>query len=250
MKTVIIIPARYDSSRFPGKPLADILGKSLIRHVWEKCILAVNFDSVYIATDDLRIKNHCENQGMNVVMTNSMCLTGTDRVYEASKKIKADYYINVQGDEPLLDPEDIKKVILSTHFIKKNVLINAQCKIRNKKDFLNVNIPKVVADINNYLLYISRSAIPLNKKNEFIEGKKQVCIYGYNKRQLKKFNTIKNKTPLESIEDIEILRFLELGYKVKMIEVSNSSVAVDIPADINVVKSVINKSINKKIGSL
>jgi len=235
MKIVIVIPARFESTRFPGKPLASILGKSLIRHVWEKCVLAIDHKLVYVATDDLRIKNHCEEQGMQVVLTNSDCLTGTDRVYEAAKEIDADYYINVQGDEPLIRPEDIKKVISSIHLIRDRVLINAQCEILGQEDFLNVNIPKVVTDSANYLIYISRAPIPFNKSGKFIIGKKQVCIYGFNKEQLECFASLGKKTPLECVEDIEILRFLELGYKVKMINVSSSSIAVDVPDDIRAV---------------
>jgi 3-deoxy-manno-octulosonate cytidylyltransferase (CMP-KDO synthetase) len=235
MKIAIVIPARYKSTRFPGKPLVEILGKSLIQHVWEKCILAIDSKQVYIATDDLRIENHCKDLGMQVIMTKSNCLTGTDRVYQASKEIDADYYINVQGDEPLICPEDIKKVISSVRLIKKKVLINAQCEILKKNDFLNPNVPKIVTDSNNFMLYISRAPIPSCKTGKFSTGKKQVCIYGFSKLQLEKFGTQRAKSLLENQEDIEILRFLELGYRVKMVDVSSSSIAVDVPEDIELV---------------
>ncbi len=240
MKFAIIIPARYKSSRFPGKPLVDIQGKSLLRHVWDKCRAAADVNSIYVATDDIRIKNHCEEQNINVLMTSSGCLTGTDRVYEASLSINAEYYINIQGDEPLIDPQDIQTIISSLKYVEKNTLINAQCTISNQNDFFNVNIPKVVSDLKGNLLYISRAPIPYNKSEQFISAKKQVCIYGFTREQLFAFYNQRNKTPIEFIEDIEILRFLEMGFKIKMVDVSNSSIAVDIPSDIEIVKKIIS----------
>ena len=108
---IVVIPARFESSRFPGKPLADLCGKSLIQHVWEKCVSAVGEQNVIIATDDDRIRIHCDKKEMNVIMTSSSCLTGTDRMYEVAQKIDKNFYINVQGDEPLIEPEDIQKIL-------------------------------------------------------------------------------------------------------------------------------------------
>jgi len=239
---VIIIPARFRSTRYPGKPLVHILGKSLIYRVWEKCVKAIHSNDVYIATDNATIYDHCIENNMNVIMTSNKCLTGTDRVYEASKKIDADYYINVQGDEPLIKVADIKKMIKSLVYVDKNTLINAQCDILNKKDYSNVNIPKCVTDLKNRLLYISRAKIPSNKSNLFVKAKKQVCIYGFKKNQLKSFYEFGRKTPLEEIEDIEILRFIELGFNIAMINVSSSSIAVDTPSDVRRVIKFLKKS--------
>ena len=171
-------------------------------------------------------------------MTPGSCKTGTDRVYEVSKKIKADIYINVQGDEPIINPEDINIVIEAS---KKNPdkVINAMCPI-NKSDFNNPTIPKVVTRVDKSLLYSSRVGIPVNKNLLFSEAKKQVCIYAFPKQSLIDFSRIENKTSLEEVEDIEILRFLELGYEVQMVDVSNTSLAVDVPEDIEKVEKILN----------
>lgn len=227
----IIIPARYESSRFPGKPLADILGKSLILRVWEQCIKALDKKNVFIATDDERIVNHCLKNDMQYLLTPNTCLTGTDRIYEASKQIKSDIYINVQGDEPLLKPQDIIDVINASKNNPSSI-INAMCPISSEEDFRSSSVPKVVTDTKNKLLYMSRGAIPTNKKFEFIEAKKQVCVYALPLSALEAFGKHATKTPMESIEDIEILRFIEMGYPVQMIDVSSSSIAVDHPHDI------------------
>jgi 3-deoxy-manno-octulosonate cytidylyltransferase (CMP-KDO synthetase) len=239
-KFVIIIPARFKSSRFPGKPLVNLCGKSMIHRVWERCCLALPKELVYVATDDLNISDHCKAFGIQVIMTPSCCLTGTDRVYEASKKVEADIYINVQGDEPLIDPNDIKQVIETSNRYPDNI-VNAMCAIASEHDFYSSTVPKVVTRPDGRLLYMSRAAIPTNKKLEFTSAKKQVCIYAFPKASLEKFNSVESKTPLEEIEDIEILRFLELGYEVNMIEVSASSVAIDIPADVTRVEVIINE---------
>jgi len=237
-KVVIIIPARYDSSRLPGKPLINICGKSMINRTYEQCCKSMKEESVFVATDDMRIYNHCKELNMNVIMTPSDCKTGTDRVYEASKKIKADIYINVQGDEPIINPEDINTVI-SASIKTPDKVINAMCSI-SKSDFNNPTIPKVVTRPDKSLLYSSRVGIPVNKDLLFSKAKKQVCIYAFPKQSLKDFSRIENKTSLEELEDIEILRFLELGYEVQMVDVSNSSLAVDVSADIEKVEKILN----------
>ncbi len=239
-KFVIIIPVRFNSTRFPGKPLIDLCGKSMIHRVWERCCLALPKQLVYVATDDGQIAKHCEDLGIQVIMTADNCLTGTDRVYEASKKVEAEIYINVQGDEPLIDPEDIKQVMETSNCYPDNI-VNAMCSINNEKDFYSSTVPKVVTRPDGRLLYMSRSAIPTNKNLEFTSAKKQVCIYAFPKKSLEKFTSVESKTSLEEIEDIEILRFLELGYEVNMIEVSSSSVAIDIPADVVRVEAILNE---------
>jgi 3-deoxy-manno-octulosonate cytidylyltransferase (CMP-KDO synthetase) len=237
----IIIPARYESSRFEGKPLEQILGVPMIKRVWLQCIKAISKKDVYIATDDQRILSYCLGEGMQAVLTSKNCLTGTDRIYEASKKIKADIYINVQGDEPLINPDDIQKVITVS---KQNpqVIYNAMCKISSEVDFRSTAIPKVVSDLDDNLLYMSRAAIPTSKDNEFKNAFRQICIYAFPKKLLGEFAKKACKTPIENIEDIEILRFLEMGIPVKMIEVSESSIAVDYPEDIERVEYAIQRN--------
>ena len=173
-------------------------------------------------------------------MTPSDCLTGTDRLYEASKKIDADMYINVQGDEPLINSEDIQKVIEVSKENPEKV-INAMCSINSEEEFRLDSIPKVVTNLSNEMMYMSRGAIPTTKSLGFVKAYKQVCIMIYPKKMLKIFSEKKEKTPVESLEDLELLRFLELGYKVQMVEVSTSSIAVDYPEDIQKVEKELER---------
>ncbi len=236
---VIIIPARFDSSRFPGKPLAKIKGKSMINRVWSKCISASSEEKVFVATDDERIERHCSEHGMQVIMTSSECLTGTDRLAEAAFTLDAEFYINVQGDEPLINPLDIKKVIES-YKSDPDITHCAMTQIDNEEEFRNYNVPKVVTDNTNNLLYISRSSIPTSKNGAFISSMKQVCIYAFPREHLNQFGLNRSKTKLEEIEDIEILRLLEKGFQVRMVELHNSSIAVDTQEDLIRVESIID----------
>lgn len=241
MSVKIIVPARYESSRFPGKPLADLLGKSLVQRVWERCCSAVPSSDVFVATDDKRIQKHCYGLGIQVLMTPRNCLTGTDRIYQASKRLNAEVIINVQGDEPLIRPDDIIKVIES-HKKSSMEVHCGMCPILSEEDFRSASIPKVVTRRDGRLLYMSRAAIPTDKNLSFRKAMKQVCIYAFSRQALEDFGSSKSKSALESIEDIEILRFLELGYDVGMVEVSDSSIAVDFPEDIERVINAIKES--------
>ena len=228
---LVVIPARYKSSRFPGKPLSDLCGKSLLKHVWEKCVQAVSEENVIVATDDHRIMDHCNDEGMEALLTSDSCLTGTDRLAEVAQKIKKKHYINVQGDEPLINPDDIRKIICKS-LVDPEIIFNGMCDITDKEDFISYNVPKVVCSGNNDLLYMSRAPIPSNKSGDFIKAKRQVCIYSFPRDSLLKFANCSGKSPNESIEDIEIIRFLELGLKVRMVEVSDNPVAVDTEEDL------------------
>lgn len=240
MKTIIVIPARYKSSRFPGKPLAIINKIPMIIRVAEICAKAIEKKNVYVATDSLKIKKIVKKYKFNCIMTNSNCLTGTDRVAEVSKKIKSDIYVNVQGDEPLLNPNDIIKVINAK---KKNFnyVINCCTKLLKNEKVSNVNIPKVVINKKNILLYMSRSSIPGYKdiKDKPKNYLKQVCIYAFNKDELFFFGSFDNKPHIEKNEDIEILRFLESKHQIKMIYIKNITQAVDTIEDIAKVEKVL-----------
>ena len=172
-------------------------------------------------------------------MTSKKCLTGTDRVYEVSKKLKRDIYINVQGDEPLINRKDLESFI---KFSLKNykLTINAYSEIKNTDEYSSLNVPKLVYDKNDYLLYMSRSKIPGNKKDEFIKAYKQVCMYSFPKKDLTLIGKMKKKSLFEKIEDIEILRFIEMGIKVKMFRVKKPSIAVDIDSDIKKVEALLS----------
>ena len=232
MNYVLIIPARYKSSRFPGKPLALLKGKSMIRHVYDQCLKAVPQDSIYVATEDDRIADHCKKNNIQFIMTSDECLTGTDRLCEVSKLIEADYYINIQGDEPLFNPVDIQSLIQELSK-QKNLydVYCGYCSIDSEDTFYSLNMPKVIFNKRKELIYMSRAPIPSNKKNEFKKGFRQVCGYAFSRKSLEIFD-IKSKTYFESIEDIELLRFLELGVKVKMVEMSKKSIPVDVREDI------------------
>ena len=243
MDIAIVIPARYMSTRFPGKPLVDLLGISMIERVWLQCIKVLPAENVFVATDSDKISNHCKMKGIQFIMTSSSCLTGTDRVYEASKKIKAKIIINVQGDEPLIDPADLQSIIDEIK-INPDQVINAMCPISSESEFRSVSVPKVVFREDGQLLYMSRAPIPSDKDNKYIGAWRQVCIYAFPIKALKIFADYGKKTINESSEDIEILRFLELGLEVKMIKVSRSSIAVDHPDDVlRVEKAILERSI-------
>ena len=228
----VIIPARYESSRFPGKPLIDLLGKSMIQRVWEKCCTAVGKDSVYIATDSELIKKAVSEFGGQSIMTSDKCMTGTDRIAEANEFLNCDFIINVQGDEPLIDPNDIKKIV-SAYQESPNQIINAMCSIDNEEEFRSFTVPKVVTSQSGNLMYMSRSPIPISKSNQYEYGFKQVCIYAFSKQHLKFFSSHIAKAPVEQVEDIEILRFLENDIPVKMIKLTHSSLAIDVPEDVD-----------------
>lgn len=231
--TAIIIPARYKSSRFPGKPLVDLAGKPMIARVAEKCMQAISRDAVFVATDDDRIREACEQHQINVIMTADNHPTGTDRIAEAASKIDADFMINVQGDEPLIQPEDIQRVIDEKRKYPADI-INAYCPLSADENPAWNTIPKVVFNEAGDLVYMSRSVIPgLKEGGATPTYHKQVCIYGFTREQLQRYASFGRKSVLESFEDIEILRFLELGINVRMVEVSASSIAVDTPEDVD-----------------
>jgi 3-deoxy-manno-octulosonate cytidylyltransferase (CMP-KDO synthetase) len=227
----IVIPARYRSTRFPGKPLAEIAGKPMIQHVWERCIEAVDPSDVFVATDDERIRKACQEFGANVLMTSDRCLTGTDRVAEAAAQLDHAFIVNVQGDEPMINAKDILTVAES--FRKGDgCVVNAMAPIVEEREYWSPNVPKVVTDPNGRLQYMSRAPIPANKAKTFEKAWKQVCIYAFSREHLARFSAASEKGPLEAIEDIEILRFIEMGIGVSLVELASTSMAVDTPEDL------------------
>lgn len=231
MKIVLIIPARYKSSRFPGKPLVEILGKTMIERVYLQCCKAFFSEDIYVATEDLRIIDFCKSINIKSILTTDNCLTGTDRIAEAAAILEADVYINVQGDEPVFNPEDIT-LLLEKVKENPNLVYCGYCEIDDVEMFNSRSIPKVVLGLNEQLLYMSRSAIPGNKMGTFGFSNRQVCAYAFPKEALNMFKSTKGKTPLEEEEDLELLRFVEMGYPVQMIRMSKESIAVDNPEDV------------------
>ena len=241
MKCSIVIPARYESSRFPGKPLVNILGKSLIQRVWENCCGVMGPEDVYVATDNDEIKDHCEALGIQVIMTSPECLTGTDRICEAAANLDSEVVINVQGDEPLLPSEDIRKVLVACLSDPGNVYCG-MCPIQDEEDFRRTSIPKVVAREDGRMLYMSRAGVPTTKDLAFRTGMKQVCVYAFPRDALQAFGDCDKKGKLEQLEDIELLRYVDLGWEVVMVELSQTALAVDYPEDVARVEEVLRKN--------
>lgn len=236
-KSCVIIPARYASTRLPGKPLVQLLGKPMILWVAELAARAVGREHVYIATDDGRIDAVVRKAGFTPLMTSNTSLTGTDRLAEAAEMIDYDIYVNVQGDEPLVNPKDILECI-SLKSRHSEMIVNGFCWMSETEDPGNHNIPKVITNESGIMVYMSRAPLPASKdpENAPERHKKQVCIYGFTRDDLRAFAEYGRKSKLEGCEDIEILRFLELGRNIMMYECNPGSLAVDTPDDVEKVE--------------
>lgn len=243
MKITAVIPARYASTRFPAKALADIMGKPMIQHVYERTARAQLVSEVLVATDDERIAAVVRGFGGRVEMTLASHETGTDRLAEVAARIDADLIVNVQGDEPLIDPLTIDAAIqplLDDGSIDMGTL---KVRIRTLHDFLSPNVVKVVTDQAGNALYFSRSPLPnfRDKWNDlkdesFACGKltcfKHVGLYVYRRQFLLAFAGLA-PTPLEQYEKLEQLRALENGYRIRVIETDHDSIGVDVPSDLD-----------------
>ncbi|WP_376695216.1 3-deoxy-manno-octulosonate cytidylyltransferase [Wenzhouxiangella sp. EGI_FJ10305] len=243
MRSVAMIPARYGSSRYPGKPLVPLLGKPMILWVTEVSARAVGAENVYVATEDRRIAKVVIEAGFHAVMTSNDALTGTDRVAQAAEQVEADIYINVQGDEPLADPTDILKV-RDAKLAHMDAIINGVSWVGDNEDPHSVNIPKVITNERDELVYMSRVALPGFKDAECAPSRyrKQVCIYAFTREELAAFRAFGRKSELEYAEDIEILRFFELGRTIYMVETQPGSLAVDVREDVAKVEDALRQT--------
>lgn len=242
MKIIGVIPARYRSSRFPGKPLADIMGKPMIWWVYQQCLKVEDFDAVYVATESEEIFKACEAYGMKVIMTSDTHQTGTDRIGEVARKISADLVINIQGDEPLLEPMTIRAAIEPFYTHSDLQVTNLMTKITDPVDVVNFTVPKVITNKDGVGIYLTRAVAPYPKGKLDYSYYKQVCVYGFKPEALQfycDYGLKYGKAKVEAIEDIEILRFIENGYKVQYIEVESKSIAVDTPNDLEKVRSIL-----------
>lgn len=230
MNIIAIIPARYNSTRFQGKPLADICGKPMIQWVYERVAAVVEIESVYVATDDIRIFKIVNSFGGKAIMTGE-CSCGTERVYQASENIEADIILNVQGDEPLIKTEMISDLIET--FNDSDVqMATLKKKIVNLEELDNPNVVKVITDKLGDAIYFSRFAIPYDReKKSKIDRYKHIGIYGYKKSFLEKLCALP-RASLEKAESLEQLRAIENGYKIRVKETIYQSIGVDIPYDI------------------
>jgi 3-deoxy-manno-octulosonate cytidylyltransferase (CMP-KDO synthetase) len=242
-KGIIVIPVRYGSHRLPGKALKDIAGKTMIRRTYERSVLS-GMDAV-VVTDDVKIVEECQKYDIPVEIISEPCLTGTDRVarYALTRDDK-DWFINVQGDEPFANPKDILKVAHQMDIGDRREVVNGMSPITNSKDFHNVTIPKVIA-WDGLLKYMSRAPIPYpygpNEEKWSRSAMQQVCIYGFWKYHLEKFLEIRVKGLYEGTEDIEILRFWEIGIPVRMLELEGTPVHVDTPEDLKLARLVVKE---------
>lgn len=237
MKTLGIIPARFASSRFPGKPLQDIAGKTMIRRVFEQCSLSKSLDKVVVATDDERILNHVTGFGGHAILTSGNHQSGTDRCAEAALKIPGyDVIINIQGDEPFIDPNQID--LLWEIFNSTDIQISTLIKeIGILNELADYNIPKVIVDKNFFALYFSRTVIPFqrsNKQEDWLKHHKyykHIGIYGYRTATLMEITALPLSS-LEKAESLEQLRWIENGYRIKVAVTKTDTIAVDTPQDI------------------
>lgn len=235
----LVIPARLESSRLPNKVMLTIKKKTILEWIYLKCRKTINKKNIYILTENIEIVDFCKQKKINCFLTKKT-LTGTDKIFEFSKFYKAKFYINVQGDEIFFDTKSLKKIIYTA---KKNPrkLLNCYTEIKNKKEYFSQNVPKMVFDSNSNLLYSSRAPIPSNKLKKFIMAYKQVCIYSFPYRELQYFGKLKKKTRFENFEDIEINRFIELGFKVLLIKSKGSIRAIDTIEDYRFAKKNFKK---------
>ena len=246
MNTIGIIPARYNSTRFPGKPLIQIGGKTMIRRVYERSSLSLN--NVVVATDDDRIKNEVDGFGGHVIMTSSDHISGTDRcaeavtLYEKSYNEPVDIVINIQGDEPFLDPAILSH--LSNSFIDPNIMISTLVKkFSSEDDIFDPNLPKVVIDKNGMALYFSRSPIPyiINADKPKWAGihpfYKHFGIYAFRKEVLMEITQLPFSS-LEQAESLEQNRWLENGYRLHVVETEHESISIDTPKDLEKINNM------------
>jgi len=232
MKIIGVIPARYDSTRFPGKPLVNINGKPMIQHVWESTKKSKLINELYVATDDKRIFDAVTGFGGNAVMTSKKHKSGSDRIGEVLKNIECGIVVNIQGDEPFINPLNIDKSIKPL-LQNKSIQVSTLCTpIKQEEDIYNPNVVKAVTDKNGFALYFSRFGIPFNRDmaNNIIYYK-HIGLYVYRKSYLLKLIELK-PTKLERAEKLEQLRILESGGKIIVIVTKIDSQSVDTKADL------------------
>ena len=232
MKIIGVIPCRYQSSRFPGKSLALINGKPMMWHVYQRALESNVLDEVYIATDDERIVKVANEHNLKTVMTSDKHETGTDRVAEVASKIKADFYINIQGDEPFIEPEAIKLVAQAIMHCDNPLVqaANAYTFMQDISDVVDTNTVKVVMDVNQRALAYSRQPIPYPKANT-AKYSKQLGLYAFKQSGLQVFSE-NLPASLEKVEGVEMYRLLEHGYSIQMVKTNDLSISVDTPSDL------------------
>jgi len=236
MSVVAIIPARYASTRFPGKPLVDIAGKPMIQRVYERTLQAATVQRVIIATDDQRIFDAVTAFGGEAQMTRDDHPSGTDRLAEVAARIDAELVVNVQGDEPLIDPQMIDAAVAPLVADPSIVMGTLSTALTDPAEFASPNVVKVVTDRAGFALYFSRSSIPCGR--DLAAGSippgaaKHVGLYVYRRDFLLAYPTLP-ETPLEQLEKLEQLRALEHGHRIRVVTTDKTSIGVDVPEDVD-----------------
>ena len=231
MRVLGIIPARYASTRFPAKPLANIAGKSMVQWVYTQATQSTKISKVVVATDDQRIFDHVRSFGGITVMTSADHVSGTDRCFEAMSKQneKYDYVINIQGDEPFIAPEQID--LLAGLLDGNTQLATLAKKILDEESLVNPNVVKLVKNINDEALYFSRATIPYLRNKADHTFYKHIGMYAYRSDILEKITKLPVSS-LEKAESLEQLRWLENGFKIKVAETERETIGVDTPEDL------------------
>lgn len=233
MKALGVIPARYASTRLPGKPLVDILGRPMIRRVYESAARARSLDRLIVATDDERILAAVEAFGGQARLTSPEHNTGTDRVAEVAGGMEAEVVVNIQGDEPFVEPGMIDEIVQPLLADPRLPMCTSMHEVTEPADFANPNVVKVVVDLSGHALYFSRSLIPYPRRREGHRVFEHIGLYAYRRDFLLKFARLP-QTPLEKLESLEQLRALEHGYRIRVVQTRQRYIplSVDTPEDL------------------
>ena len=242
MKIIAMIPARYSASRFPGKLMKDLGGKTVILRTFEATLSTNLFDEVYVVTDSEVIQKNILDAGGNVIMSKTAHECGSDRIAEAVAFLDTDIVINVQGDEPFIDKTSLSQLIeVFKEDVNKEIdLASLKVEITNQEDIENPNNVKVITDINNLAIYFSRSVIPFHRDKDIsVKYYKHKGVYAFRKQALLDFYKTP-MTPLEASEKIEAIRYQEIGKKIKMVETAIEAIGIDTPEDLEKAKKYLN----------
>jgi 3-deoxy-manno-octulosonate cytidylyltransferase (CMP-KDO synthetase) len=243
-EAIAVIPARYASSRLPGKPLAQIAGKPLIQHVVERTGQAQSLSRVLVATDDQRIKKAVEAFGGKAMLTRTDHRTGTDRVAEVAAHVPAEIYVDVQGDEPLIDPGTIDALVSAMREDGSVQIATACSAIHQANDIMDPHITKVVLDFDGNALYFSHAPIPWVRDRDgdvIVTHWKHIGLYAFRRDALLEFPTLP-PGELERAEQLEQLRWLENGFPIRVVETEYDAVSVDVPEDIKRVEEILRRA--------
>jgi 3-deoxy-manno-octulosonate cytidylyltransferase (CMP-KDO synthetase) len=242
-KVIAIIPARFESTRLPGKPLADIDGKPMIQHVYERTAASDGVERVLVATDDERVRRAVLAFGGEAVMTAASHASGTDRIAEVASGLDDDIVVNVQGDLPALDPGMVSRAVAPMRADASLPMCTLSTAIRDEDEWRNPNVVKVVVGADGGALYFSRSPVPHHRDGppaSGVLGQRHIGLYVYRREFLLAFARLQ-PTPLERAERLEQLRALERGFRIRVVEVEEAAIEVDTPQDLERARSLASR---------